>query len=51
MAITDLQSLRLHLRMAIQVEHSTLPPYLCALYSIKDESSKAYDLLLTEYSP
>jgi CDGSH-type Zn-finger protein len=36
MAITTVDSLRRHLQWAIEVEHGTLPPYLCALYSIKD---------------
>jgi hypothetical protein len=33
--ITSLDSLRDHLQWAIALEHSTIPPYLCALYSIK----------------
>lgn len=37
--ITDLENLRRHLQTAIEVEHSTIPPYLCALYSIKDGSN------------
>jgi CDGSH-type Zn-finger protein len=36
MAITTVESLRRHLQWAIELEHATLPPYLCALYSIKD---------------
>ncbi len=36
MAIRTIESLRQHLQWAIEIEHSTLPPYLCALYSIKD---------------
>jgi CDGSH-type Zn-finger protein len=35
MAITTLDGLRQHLQWAIELEHATLPPYLCALYSIK----------------
>ena len=31
--LADLQS---HLQTAIELEHSTIPPYLCALYSIQD---------------
>jgi CDGSH-type Zn-finger protein len=31
-----LESLRAHLQTAIEIEHATLPPYLCALYSIKE---------------
>jgi hypothetical protein len=33
--ITSLESLREHLQWAIELEHSTIPPYLCALYSIE----------------
>jgi CDGSH-type Zn-finger protein len=35
MAIDGIESLRRHLQWALQIEHGTLPPYLCALYSIK----------------
>lgn len=34
MAIDTKESLCRHLQTAIELEHSTLPPYLCALYSI-----------------
>ena len=34
MAIDSLPDLRRHLRWAMKVELSTIPPYLCALYSI-----------------
>lgn len=37
--IRKLEHLRSHLQTAIEVEHSTIPPYLCALYSIKDGSN------------
>jgi hypothetical protein len=33
--ITSLESLREHLQWAVELEHSTIPPYLCALYSIE----------------
>jgi CDGSH-type Zn-finger protein len=33
-SITSLDDLRAHLQGAIQLEHATLPPYMCALYSI-----------------
>jgi hypothetical protein len=33
--ITGLESLREHPQWAIELEHSTIPPYLCALYSIE----------------
>jgi hypothetical protein len=39
MAITTVESLRRHLQWAIELEHATLPPYLCALYSIEKGSS------------
>jgi CDGSH-type Zn-finger protein len=34
--INTIQGLRTHLQWAIELEHSTLPPYLCALYSLED---------------
>jgi CDGSH-type Zn-finger protein len=36
MTVSNIDSLRKHLQWAIQIEHTTFPPYLCALYSIKD---------------
>ena len=36
MTVHHIDSLRKHLQWAIQIEHTTFPPYLCALYSIKD---------------
>ena len=33
-SIRTLESLRAHLQGAVQLEHATLPPYLCAYYSI-----------------
>jgi hypothetical protein len=33
-AITTLGDLRRHLQWAIELEHATIPPYLCALYSL-----------------
>lgn len=41
MAIATIEDLREHLQWAIQLEHSTLPPYLCALYSIQPGSNQA----------
>lgn len=32
--ISTVQDLRIHLQWAIEIEHSTIPPYLCALYSL-----------------
>ncbi|MGJ6966769.1 ferritin-like domain-containing protein [Streptosporangium sp. G11] len=37
--IDTLDSLREHLQWAIELEHATLPPYLCALYSLDPERS------------
>jgi hypothetical protein len=37
--ITTVESLRKHLQWALELEHSTIPPYLCALYSIPDGSN------------
>jgi CDGSH-type Zn-finger protein len=34
MTIESVESLRAHLQTAVELEHSTLPPYLCALYSL-----------------
>lgn len=36
MAIDTLESLREHLQWALEIEHATLPPYLTALYSLKE---------------
>src|SRR5689334_18000512 len=33
--IATIESLREHLQWAIELEHATLPPYLCALYSLE----------------
>ena len=38
-AITDLGQLRTALQTAIELEHSTIPPYLCALYSLRAGSN------------
>jgi len=40
MPITDLESLRHHLQEALEIEHATIPPYLCALYSIPEGSNR-----------
>ncbi len=36
MPITTIESLHEHLQWAIEVEHTQIPAYLCALYSIKE---------------
>ena len=41
MPITTLDDLREHMQWAIALEHSTLPPYLYALYSIKPGTNAA----------
>lgn len=46
MPIDSRDSLCRHLQTAIELEHSTLPPYLCALYSIVDDTNtEARDVL------
>lgn len=35
----DVHNLRRHLQIALELELSTLPPYMCALYSIQDGSN------------
>ena len=39
--IDDVASLQEHLQCAIELEHTTLPPYLCALYSLDRERNAA----------
>jgi hypothetical protein len=41
MAITSLQDLKTHLQWAIEIEHSTIPPYLYAFFSIEEQDSEA----------
>jgi hypothetical protein len=41
MPIKTPQDLREHIELAIQVELSTIPPYLYAMYSIEDQNSQA----------
>jgi hypothetical protein len=46
--IHSIESLHDHLQIAIKIEHSTIPPYLCALYSIKDGTNReAHDVIQT----
>jgi CDGSH-type Zn-finger protein len=40
MAITTVEELQRHLQWAIELEHATLPPYLCALYSIEEGANE-----------
>lgn len=37
--ITTIEGLRKHLQVAIELEHSTIPPYLFALYSIRERTN------------
>lgn len=41
----DLTWLMESLQCAIVLEHSTLPPYLCAMWSIRDQTHEAYGML------
>ncbi len=41
MPIETVEDLRDHIELAIQVELSTIPPYLFAMYSIEDQASEA----------
>ena len=44
--ITTLEDLREHLQWAIELEHATIPPYLCALYSLDaDRNLDAVEIL------
>lgn len=45
MPITNPEELRQHLELAIQVELTTVPPYLYAMYSIEDQTSEAARLI------
>jgi Ferritin-like len=43
--IRDLAALQLHLQWATSLELSTIAPYLCALYSVQDQTSAAATLV------
>ena len=43
--IKTIDDLRNHAQLAIAIEHSTLPPYFTALYSIENGQSQAYKLI------
>ena len=48
--IDDVASLHDHLQCAIELEHTTLPPYLCALYSLdREENPAAGEALLSVF--
>jgi hypothetical protein len=44
--ITTIEELHDHLRVAMQLEHSTIPPYLLALYSIRPDTNEAATRIL-----
>ena len=46
MALKTLQDLRTHLQWAIQIELTTIPTYLYAMYSIKSQASESANLFL-----
>ncbi|MGE0442800.1 MAG: ferritin-like protein [Gemmatimonadales bacterium] len=46
MPITTIASLRRHLQAALELEHSTIPPYLCALYSLPDGANPMAAVLI-----
>ncbi|GAA4586113.1 hypothetical protein GCM10023194_31300 [Planotetraspora phitsanulokensis] len=49
--IDTIDSLREHLQWAIELEHATLPPYLCALYSLDPERNpEAVDVVSSVFS-
>jgi hypothetical protein len=43
--ICTVEDLKMHLQWAATLELSTLPPYLCALYSMQDNSSEAFQIV------
>jgi len=46
--IRNIGDLREHLQLAIEIEHTTIPPYLCALYSIKPgQNQRAAEIIRT----
>lgn len=38
--IQNIEELRAHLQAAVELEHSTIPPYLCGLYTIRSGSNE-----------
>lgn len=47
-AIVTLDDLRCHLQWAIELEHATIPPYMCALYSLDtDRNAEAAQVIGT----
>jgi len=44
--ITNADDLKTHLQTALEIEHSTIPPYLCALYSIPNGANVSASSLI-----
>jgi hypothetical protein len=50
-AIDTLDDPRRHLQWAIELEHATIPPYLCALYSLDpDRNPEAAQVIRTVFT-
>ncbi|HEY0312906.1 MAG TPA: ferritin-like protein [Allosphingosinicella sp.] len=46
--IQTIEELRAHLQAAVELEHSTIPPYLCGLYTIRSgKNEKAAEIIRT----
>ena len=45
-AISTPDDLKTHLQTALEIEHSTIPPYLCALYSIPNGANVTASMLI-----
>lgn len=46
MTLTSAEDLRVALQQAVELEHATIPPYLCALYSIKQGTNVEVSTLI-----
>ena len=46
--IKTIADLKRHLQLAVEIEHATIPPYLTALYSIKDGANLATSTLIKQ---
>lgn len=46
--IRNIKDLRVHLQAAIELEHATIPPYLCGLYTIRSgKNAEAVEIIRT----
>ena len=45
--IQNIEELRAHLQAAVELEHSTIPPYLCGLYTIRSRNETAAEIIRT----